>query len=180
MIMPNYREHGLTALLSDDNYFRFCECETYRKLSGNYLREMDFGWWDINTDYLYLMEFTDYSTLTTEERLPDHLLSEIVTKTVSCLLMLSSIWSNSTTGHNLRTEMNNTCPHISKDLFHVKVFFVIKIERNKELISPLLTRLRKMLKSKAALFDLDVKDDVHFLTHESAKRMGLPVDYLSL
>jgi len=177
--MPIYKESGLAISLADDNYFRFCECITYRKLSGSYLREIDFGWWDAEESYLYLMELTDFSSLTPDEQLADNFLNEVILRTVDCLLMLSAIWSRSRKGQNLQADITQTCISFPSELCKIKIVVVIKIEsrHSRTWLSPLLTLLRARIKSKASLLDIDFKNDILLLNHEVAKRLGLPIDY---
>ena len=177
--MPVYQESGLTVLLADDNHFRFCDCRTYQKLSGSYLKEMDFGWWNAEKECLYLMELKDFSSLTADEQLADKFIEDIILCVVDCLLMLSAIWTNSEKGQSLHADLTQTCPAFSRQLCRVKIVIVVKIEARhaRSWLSPLLDRLRSRIKSKVSLLDIDPKNDIQLLTHEVAKRLGLPVDY---
>ena len=177
--MPVYQESGLTVSLADDNHFRFCDCRTYQKLSGSFLKEMDFGWWHTEQGCLYLMELKDFSSLTADNQLADKFIEDIILCVVDCLLMLSAIWTNSKQGQSLHADLTQTCPAFSRQLCQVKIVIVIKIEsrHSKLWLSPLQDRLRSRIKSKVSLLDIDPKNDLKLLTHEVAKKLGLPVDY---
>ena len=126
--MPVYQESGLTVSLADDNHFRFCDCRTYQKLSGSYLKEMDFGWWNAEKGCLYLMELKDFSSLTADEQLADKFIEDIILCVVDCLLMLSAIWTNSEKGQSLHADLTQTCPAFSRQLcrgLHLRNFVPI-------------------------------------------------------
>ena len=90
--MKVYIESGLRVNLPKEQHFRFQDCEIYKQLSGQKLKEMDFGWWQKEQNRLWLIEIKDYAHLTTEERLPNHLLDNLVDKATDSLLMLASCW----------------------------------------------------------------------------------------
>jgi hypothetical protein len=49
-------ESGVEVTLPQGVGFRFCDCATYKQLSGRHLKEMDFGWWDEGRGKLVLLE----------------------------------------------------------------------------------------------------------------------------
>ncbi len=74
--MSTYQESGLIITLPDGEHFRFQDCQAYKEVSGRNLKEMDFGWWQNDTNTLWLIEIKEYSNLTSEEQLPDYLLDK--------------------------------------------------------------------------------------------------------
>jgi hypothetical protein len=179
--MPDYQESGLKVSLSNNNYFRFCECPTYKQLSGSHLKEMDFGWWDQDKNYLYLMELSDFSSLTPEQKSVDQLVEEIILKTTDCLLMLCAIWINSEKGKNLCKEISSTCLDFPSNLCKLKIIFVYKIESSQSSgwLSPILDRLRSRIKDKDSkvfkLLDINYLNDIQLLNHIKAKELGYPI-----
>ncbi len=57
--MPRYTENGITVQFAS-NYFQFAECEYYKKINWAGVKEMDFGWFDITNNTLWLIELKGY------------------------------------------------------------------------------------------------------------------------
>jgi hypothetical protein len=97
-MMTTYYESGLRLNLPKGEHFRFQDCEVYKLLCGQKLKEMDFGWWQKEQNRLWLIEIKDYAHLSIEERLPNHLLDNLVDKATDSLLMLASCWAKTGKG----------------------------------------------------------------------------------
>ena len=82
--MPPFEESGLRVTPPEGCSFRFEDCTTYRRLSGQRVSEMDVGWWDEAHQVIRLLELKDYSV-----RPPSGvLLPGLVAKGRDCLVML--------------------------------------------------------------------------------------------
>ena len=82
--MPVYEESGLRVTLPDGASFRIQDLQTYNQLKGRKLREMDFCWFNKNSNQINLLEIKDYSYYD----LPEHLVDVLQDKTVDTLLLL--------------------------------------------------------------------------------------------
>lgn len=89
--MPGFTESNITLNFPDNNFFRFSDCDGYKRLSGNYFKEMDAGWYNAQENLYWLIELKDYSlanlsvVLTIEE-----ISNDIVKKAIDSLCMLLS------------------------------------------------------------------------------------------
>ncbi len=172
--MPIYQESGLQITLPDGESFRFQDCSGYKTLSGKNLSEMDFGWWNSTKNSLWLLDVKDYSHLPPTERLPDHLLDNLIKKATDSLLILSAVWFGSVKGQEICSELPLSCRTFPSKPKKLKIVFVLKITNSllKAELSPLKTRLLARLRGRIALFDIN---NVTLADHETGIRMGLPI-----
>lgn len=172
--MAIYQESGLRITLPDGDSFRFQDCSSYKTLSGKNLSEMDFGWWDSTRNTLWLLDIKDYSHLTPSEKLPDHLLDNLINKATDSLLLLSAVWFGSIKGKEIGLELPLSCQSFPSNPRKLKIVFVLKISNThiKAELSPLKTRLLARLQGRIALFDLN---NVTLTDHETGIKMGLPI-----
>lgn len=144
-----YSESGLRVDLRGKDHFRFQDCPAYRSISGQNLKEMDFGWWDADT--LWLLELKDYAHLSPEERLPGHLLEELANKATDVLLMLAAAWIGTEMGNGLKACL----PKHSQRPHRLKLAFVLKVEPILvPQIQTLKDTLNQRLRGRIALFDI--------------------------
>ncbi len=172
--MPIFEESGLRITLPDGESFRFQDCPSYKTLNGKNLSEIDFGWWDSAKQTFWLLEIKDYSHLTPAERLPNYLLEKLTNKVTDSLLILSSIWSGSLQGQEIRAELPTFCHTFPIQPSKIKIVFVLKISNPhlKLELSPLKTRLRDKLGGRLQVFDIT---HVTLVDHETAIKMSLPI-----
>lgn len=172
--MPNYQESGIIIDLPEGESFRFQDNAAYQKLKGKNLAEMDFAWWDNSKQILWLLDVKDYSQLTPPERLPDYLLDKLINKVTDSLMILSSVWSNSKQGQQIKTDLPVSCQTFPSEPRRLKIVFVLKIQNPtlKVDLPPLKTRLVSRLQGRLALFDLN---NITLVDHEIAVKMGLPL-----
>lgn len=52
-------ESSITLNFPDNNYFRLCDCDGYKRIQNN-LSEMDVCWFDATNNILYLIELKDW------------------------------------------------------------------------------------------------------------------------
>jgi hypothetical protein len=111
--MTIYEESGLRLDLPDGAHLRLAATAAYRPLSGQHLKEMDFGW--LHDDRLVLLELRDYTTTTLPlsgtDLVPDkdlpspHRFDDLVSKLTDTLLMLAACWAGTDWGQKLQAEL---------------------------------------------------------------------------
>lgn len=57
--MP-FEENGVRVNFPDANNFRLSDCRAYQAISGQGVKEMDIGWWDLAGNTLWLVELKGY------------------------------------------------------------------------------------------------------------------------
>ena len=172
--MAIYQESGLRITLPDGDSFRFQDCYSYKALSGKNLSEIDFCWWDSTRNTLWLLDIKDYSHLTPSEKLPAHLLENLINKATDSLLLLSAVWFGSLKGKGISSELPISCQSFPQAPQKLKIVFVLKISNShlKAELSPLKTRLLARLQGRIALFDIK---NITLADHETGIKMGLPM-----
>jgi hypothetical protein len=156
--MTAYIESGLRINLPEGEHFRFQDCEIYKQLSGKKLKEMDFGWWQKQQNRLWLIEIKDYAHLTTEERLPKHLLDNLVDKATDSLLMLANCWAKTGKGREFSSCLPPAIQQFPEhpEQLKLKLFFILKINvaMFKDEIDALRYELNDKLRGRVALFNI--------------------------
>lgn len=119
-----YRESGISLDFGryPDTHFRWETNTAYRKLSGQSIKEIDFGWWD--GKYLNLLELKDYTRAELGDNV-DKLLDNLTQKSVDTLIMLQSIWLNTPTGKQLAQQLPNS---LHKKV-PIRIFHLINVTR---------------------------------------------------
>ena len=180
--MPNYSESGLTVILPAQDYFRISDCKTWIfSLKGNSLKEMDFGWWDLSTNELYFLELKDFTQLNhpkaKEPTTPESYINKFVTKATDMLILLAGIWLDSSKGNEMFQDLLTTCPNFPNSPRKIHLIFVVKTyDPSAAIWLPLINiEIRKQLKGRVMLFDMDPVDDVVLLDHQEAIQRGLPI-----
>jgi len=169
--MTIYKESGLVITLPDDEHFRFQNCQAYKQLSGQNLKEMDFGWWQTEKNTLWLIEIKEYDHLRPAEKLPDFLLDNFANKATDSLLMLATIWARTNQGLKLATCLPAKFHQFPSRL---KIFFILKIDEAifKSQIEHLKDKLKNRLRGRLALFDIK---PVALVDHLTAIKCSLPI-----
>jgi hypothetical protein len=167
-MMTVYIESGLRLNLPKGEHFRFQDCKVYKKLSGQKLKEMDFCWWQKEQNRLWLIEIKDYAHLSTEERLPNHLLDNLVDKATDSLLMLATCWAKTGKGREFSACLPLPIQQFPEhpEQLKLKLFFILKIDVNmfKDEIDALRYRLNDRLRGRVALFNIRYVSLVDHLT----------------
>lgn len=111
--MAIYLESGLQLDLPDGHHFRFADIPTYKSLSGQNLKEMDFAW--LANGHLFLLEVRSYtqltSTLVGSDFIPVKGQAEpfryktLIDKVTDSLLMLLAAWAGSNKGQLIRNQL---------------------------------------------------------------------------
>jgi hypothetical protein len=168
--MTTYHESGLVITLPDSEHFRFQDCQAYKPLSGQFLKEMDFGCWQADKNTLWLIEIKEYASLMPEEQLPDHLLDNFVNKATDSLLILAALWAKTNQGLEFASCLP---PQIHQFPKRLKFFFILKIDEVlfKSKIGPLKDELKNRLRGRLALFDVR---HVTLVDHLTAIKCHLP------
>jgi hypothetical protein len=155
--MPDYNESGLRISLPDGHGFRFQDMPAYKGLSGQNLKEMDFGWWDSERGIVWLLEVKDYSDSSIGASLPvDHLLAGLRDKATDALLILAAAWLGTDKGHDFSRSLPSSCRRLTGNLPRLKIVFVLKVGRRRisSDLPPLKDKLNQVLKGRVALFDV--------------------------
>jgi len=158
-MMTSYYESGLKISLPSDEHFRFQDCKAYKPLSGQNLKEMDFGWWQAEKNTLCLIEIKDYTHLTPTERLPAHLLNTFINKATDSLLMLATMWAKIGKGFELSSCLPlpvQQFPSHSPEKLRLKLFFILKIDKVifRSQLGILKDELNDRLRGRVALFNV--------------------------
>jgi len=111
-----YVESGLRLDLPAGEHFRFADLPSYKPLSGQHLKEMDFAW--INGGKLILLEVRSYAqieqTLTGADFLSanggpsPHRFESLINKMTDSLLMLLAAWAGTDWGKTIRGDLPQT------------------------------------------------------------------------
>ncbi len=113
--MAIYEESGLRFDLPDGAHFRLATTASYRPLSGQSLKEMDFAW--LHENKLVLLEVKNFTLTSTPLVATDFVpikgqphpwrFDELVNKVTDTLLMLSAGWGRTGWGNGLAEELPN-------------------------------------------------------------------------
>jgi hypothetical protein len=105
-IVRTVSESGVEVSLPPGG-FRFAEASVYRRLSGQSLKEIDFGWWDAARGCLLLLELKGREVWNAPPKASphQHLLEVCAQKAVDTLLMLSATWLGTAIGSALRQDL---------------------------------------------------------------------------
>ncbi len=149
--MPEFVESGLVFTLPDGACFRFESLNTYNTLSGQGLREMDFGWWDRNGS-LSLLEVFSRGAI---GRLgsADGLSSVCISKIVDSILMLSAMWLGTKTGNCMQNEISQSFP-VFREPEPVFIYIVLVSSRDQVLSLPMMDIFNNRLYGKTRLFGI--------------------------
>jgi hypothetical protein len=158
------RESGFSIRLPDGLWFRLASTETYRRLGGRALKEMDFGYLDEAARRLVLVELTSYDRAMAAPE-SKQLLPEMIAKARDSLLMLQAVWRGHGEGKALALELPEACRTESRLL----LCFVVKLNAVQPVsfvMSDLRGRLKSCMTVGAELLGLEV--DVELLDHRKA------------
>lgn len=111
--MAVYEESGLRFDLPDGAHFRLATTASYRPLSGQSLKEMDFAW--LHEGKLVLLEVKDFTLTSAALCATDFVpvkdqpnpwrFDELVTKITDTLMMLLAGWGGTAWGNGLVAEL---------------------------------------------------------------------------
>jgi hypothetical protein len=167
--MEPFEESGLRFTPPGPICFRFADCSTYRRLSGQAVSEMDICWWDAAKELLVLLELKDYSVHTTSREL----VPKLVAKGRDCLVMLHAAWNElGDLAKNLRIELPQGC----REKRVVRLYFMLKVGDGltREALAPMKDKLEADIKAYAALLGIWPLR-VFLLDHHTAIRHHLPL-----
>lgn len=151
-------ESGFEITPPIDASFRFAETNTYRRLAGAALKEMDYGWFDTTRNELLLVELTNYETSVApiDRRA---LMKEMIEKGRDSMLMLQAAWKGVGKGQDLARELPDLC----KRLARLRLCFVLRAKRDElDVIvsADVKGRLASVLKIYANLMGMDIEVDL--------------------
>jgi len=138
--------------------FRLQDCPTYIKLKGQSLKEMDVGWWDSQTERIYLVELRGKEVWDSFDSDATHaskyLLNNFERKANDVLLMLGAMWSQTEIGTELQADLP---PEVHKypKTGNIKMIFVVDTPTGRRpLLGALQTALNERLQGRVNLFGL--------------------------
>lgn len=168
----DYIESGITVSLPDRQHFRFENLRTYKQLSGQGLKEMDFCW-VVQTGKkgrgevkktVYLMEIWSNPFV-------DKAVDSLIGKVVDSLLMLASFWlPNSLMREDVPGEF-----HTSPD--SIELFVVLKRTSSEtapfEFLKGFKDQLNGQLKSRLRLFNIEEVMVLYANDRPTIEKLGL-------
>lgn len=90
--MPGFSESNITLDFPDTLFFRWADCEGYRRQSSNHFKEMDACWYETAQNRYWLIELKDYSLgVLTEDKTIEAKSWELVKKAIDSFCMFLSI-----------------------------------------------------------------------------------------
>lgn len=152
--MP-HTENGITVNFPDENYFQFEGNPAYRRLAGSGVCEMDFGWYDVQKNILYLIEIKNFfnpaipgfkiKDLNDGDNL-DKVLSSLAKKTAHSLAMIEC----------RRAETRECVPHgYDSYTSEVNVIHVLNCVPGQEpMLSAIQDQLRILLKPELKIYSV--------------------------
>ena len=163
--MP-HEENGIIVNFPDMNYFQFESCPAYTAISGQKVREMDFGWYESVADTLWLVELkgffhpvntlhqpTDLSSAQTVEGK----LSELYEKSLHSLCMISS--NRNGTAGCFRSNFSNTST--------LKLVHILSVMPGQETyLQPMSDKLNNLLKPVKSIFRVN---EIAIVPHSLAR-----------
>jgi hypothetical protein len=160
--MP-FTESGITLHFPDLNYFCFENCEGYQKLSGFHFKEMDAGWFDIESNTVYLVELKDFTNAGLRDNIETRVW-DLVKKSVDSCVMLASVLIGTDVGKNILACL----PSQPFNFKQVKLIHIIKVNDNQAAdIIMIRDSFNDKFKAYKNLFGLK---SCSVLTYEQAKR----------
>ncbi|MEM0991983.1 MAG: hypothetical protein AAGI49_03060 [Bacteroidota bacterium] len=112
-------ESSIALEFPDNNYFRICDCNEYRRLNG--IREMDVCWYDKNGNKLFLIELKDWGNASIDEEnndsIPKGVIDEkkkgienyrirnLLEKSIDSMCIFSSILLNRSCGRRVNSDI---------------------------------------------------------------------------
>lgn len=153
-----YGESNVRVDLTGKPHFRFQDLDTYRSISGQHVKEMDFCW--LRDGKLFMLEVKAYSDEVeqakeenvTAEQFVKYLVDKTAPKVWDTLLMFSACWLPTRKGIEFRDNLSEAfhtpiCPIYVVIVLDVPSWF------KRQHFATLRTRFRGVLRGKMALFD---------------------------
>lgn len=129
-------ESSITLDFPDANYFRFEDCQGYKKLQ-NHFSEMDVCWYEQATDTLYIIELKNWQNNTLEEEndstysaqkiqemktnISKHRINNLFKKSIDSVIMFMSILLGKPAG----IEIQNCSPFVITNNTKIKLLSII-------------------------------------------------------
>lgn len=159
-------ESAITLNFPDDNYFRFEDCEGYKKIQHNF-REMDACWYDKHNDILYIIELKNWESNSLEEENDPTVSSEeiekmktaiskyrtnnLLKKSIDSVCMFMSILLEKPYGNAIQ----NCSPFTITSHTTIKLLSIINwTDTDSSYVANINTAYRSKFKSYARLFDI--------------------------
>lgn len=159
-------ESSITLNFPDQNFFRFEDCDGYRKINGHF-KEMDACWYEQTTDTLFIFELKDWGSGRLQEEnnptispqeiaerkkgITDYRIRELVKKSIdsSCMFMSMLL------GKPYSSNIQRCAPFTISNSTSIKLITIINwTNPDPTYISSLNTEYRSRFKSYATLFDV--------------------------
>lgn len=145
-------EHGIILEFPDDNFFQFQNCDEYRRISGDGVKEMDVCWLESERNILWIIEMKAFHnpdnprhipTDLTDQNIIDKKLKELYSKSIHTLCLLET--NRSGTQHCFTVPISDdTC---------FKLIHIISVAPGQEIfLAQMKDKLRDMLKPYLKIF----------------------------
>lgn len=137
-----YQESNITLDFTGINkHFRFETCPAYQSLSGQSIKEIDFGWWDDSNQVLYLLELKNYTIPGLDNQKAEKLIENLWKKSVDTMIMLNSVWLSTPTGGTIASCL----PVEITQKVKVKIYHLVKVDPSS---APLMMMVNQKLTNK--------------------------------
>lgn len=169
-------ESGMALDLPADAWFRFADMAAYKPLSGDAIKEMDYGYFNEAVRSIDLVELKSYTRADRPQKLGE-ILPELITKGRDSILLLQAAWRGLGPGLNIAERLPQSCRSNAR----LRLYFVVKpAETQREQFSrisllDLQGRLRKCLATYAQLLGVEVRIEDVFLFDENKGMEKLPL-----
>lgn len=159
-------ESNISLHFPDHRYFRFQDCEGYKKLSGYHFKEMDACWYDIEKNTCWLFELKDFSVAVLEANTVKDKVLELMKKSVDSLAMITAIRHS----YASATQLTTCLPEDILIDHHTTLKFISIIHCSRSQrpnIQLLREQYKDRFKAYATLFNINT---FTVMDYESAKR----------
>jgi len=171
--MSIFNESGVTVTLTGFEHHRFCDLPTYRKISGQNIKEVDICWLQPtmpNSDAptLIALELKDYI----QTKVPfDSLFDNLLNKIRDTLSLFTAAWLQQGLGAQIQQELPQSYQRLSPNL---KLIFVllVNIDSNQAAtLKALREKINAKIKGIAKLHNIQVT----VCNLAIAQNIGLPI-----
>lgn len=172
--MSIFRESGITVTLTNLDHHRFCDLPTYRAISGQHVREVDYCWLQhkatgsIQADTLVGLELKNYE----KTDIPvDTFFNDLIKKIRDTLSLFSAAWLQQGLGAQLQNELPQSYRTFSPQRKIILVMLVNITSNQTIALKSVREKLKAQIKGIERLHGITVT----VCNLAAAQKMGLPV-----
>lgn len=151
--MP-FAENGIRVHFPDNNSFRLSDCQAYITISGKGVKEMDIGWFDLNTNTLWLVELKAFNDPNNIRYTPKDLSNQDIVEDVIRELLGKSIHTICQISTNRAGTQSCMSVPISLDTTINLVYLIRTMPGQDVYLNHMQDKLRTDLKPFIAIFNI--------------------------